>query len=349
MRQYPKIILSIQQQIQSYIDAGLDISSVSEAEKALTTIGFYRLRGYSFHLYDNATKQYQPNTKFSDILSIYQFDVELSQLSFSLLSAIEIALRVRLKESLLLYNDPLILSDPTVFDNKPNYWKNESKVATEINRSSDVFIVHNMDNYDGQIPIWAAVEVMSFGTLSRIIKNLVTGKAKTTGGASTPATGTVATLTTATSPAITAAAVASTSPVTSASSTVPSPDAAFSALSAYYSYKTLKGNVVNPSKKLLTSWIQSACVLRNVCAHNGRIYNRVIPTTPELIDADKMNPQPKFNGFYQIALAMKYLRPTDQIWVDFAASLKQLINKYSAVIDITRMNFPTDWESHFAI
>lgn len=54
MYQYPKQILTIAQQVQSYIDAG--IFSQENVETALKSIGFYRLRGYSFHLYDNSTK-----------------------------------------------------------------------------------------------------------------------------------------------------------------------------------------------------------------------------------------------------------------------------------------------------
>ncbi len=66
MHQYPKQILTIAQQVQSYIDAGMTITSCGEVENALKSIGFYRLRGYSFHLYDNATKKYVPGTKFED-------------------------------------------------------------------------------------------------------------------------------------------------------------------------------------------------------------------------------------------------------------------------------------------
>ncbi len=302
MHQYPKTILSIQQQIQSYIDAGMEVSAKDEAEKALTTIGYYRLRGYSYHLYDNATKKYQPNTKFSDVLSLYQFDTALSQLAFSMLSSIEVALRVRLKESLLIYGDPLVLNDPSIFDDKKSYWQNESIIASEIARSNDVFIKHNFLNYGGQVPVWAAVEVMSFGTLSKTIKNLSTGIGS-----------------------------------------------AYSKLAEYYKYKTPNGNMVKPSKKMLSSWIHAASSLRNMCAHNSRIYNRVIATTPELITTDRLNPQPKYNGLYQIALAMKYLRSTNQAWVDFVTEFKRLISVYDAVIDMERMNFPTDWESHFEI
>ena len=67
MYQYPKQILTIAQQVQSYIDAGMVITSRADVEKTLKSVGFYRLRGYSFQLYDNATKKYVPGTKFEDI------------------------------------------------------------------------------------------------------------------------------------------------------------------------------------------------------------------------------------------------------------------------------------------
>ena len=86
MYQYPKQILTIAQQIQTYIDAGMVITSCADVEKALKSVGFYRLRGYSFHLYDNASKKYVPGTKFEDILKLYQFDQELSALFFSMIS-----------------------------------------------------------------------------------------------------------------------------------------------------------------------------------------------------------------------------------------------------------------------
>ena len=112
MHTYPKTILSIPQQIQSYIEAGMKVPSRQEAETALETIGYYRLRGYCYHLYDNEKKQYWDGTNFSDIISLYRFDEKLSHLIFEMLSAIEVALRVRLTESLLTYGDSLILNDP---------------------------------------------------------------------------------------------------------------------------------------------------------------------------------------------------------------------------------------------
>ena len=156
-----------------------------------------------------------------------------------MISKIEVALRVRLVESLLIHGEPLVLQDSSIFKEKKLYWQNMSTVASEIARSNDVFIKHNFDNHDGEVPVWAAVEVLSFGTLSKIIKNLKTG----TGSS-------------------------------------------YSILAANYQYKSKKGNLVNPSQKMLASWIQGVSVLRNMCAHNSRIYNRTIHTTPEILDVD---------------------------------------------------------------
>lgn len=303
MSNYPKQILTIPQLIQSYIDAGMTISSYADTEAALKTIGYYRLRGYCFHLYDNAKKRYIAGTSFSNVLQLYQFDMELSHILFEMSSSIEVALRARLVESLLTaYNDALVLYSPEVFADKKLFWKNMSSVSSEIARSNDVFVQHNFKQHDGNIPLWAMVEVASFGTLSKLIKNLKTG-----------------------------------------------PGSAYAQLASYYSYTTPKGQSANPSKDRFTSWVQSVSTLRNMCAHNSRIYNRVINTSPQLLLADQMKPAPRCNGLYQVVLAMKYLRPSDDAWTDFVSKLKTLFAKYNGFFDFPRMNFPSDWAKHFSL
>lgn len=302
MSTYTKNILTIQQQLQAYIDAGMNIPSPSEARQALATIGYYRLRGYCFQLYNNKTKRYRPDTDFSDILLLYQFDTELSHLLFSMTSSIEVALRARLSDALLTHEDALILYNPNYFSDKKFFWKNLGSLSHEIARSSDVFIKHNFQNHDGQIPIWAAVEVMSFGNLSKTIKNLKTGSGS-----------------------------------------------AASKLIANYQHSSPKGHMVNPSMQMFCSWIQSVSILRNMCAHNSRIYNRTISTHLQIPVIDQPNPASRRNGLYQIVLAMKYLRPSNDIWKQFLIDLTTLFNKYNSVIDVARINFPTDWNSHLIV
>ena len=302
MYQYPKQILTIAQQLQSYIDAGMEITSTDEVEEALKTIGYYRLRGYSFQLYDNANKKYVAGTKFENIVKLYHFDQELSCMIFSMIAKIEVALRVRLVDALLVYGDALILQDSSVFKDKKMYWQNASTIASEIARSNDVFIKHNFINHEGEVPLWAAVEVLSFGTLSKVIKNLKTGAGS-----------------------------------------------AYTALANNYKYKSLKENQVKPSLKMLTSWIQAVAILRNMCAHNSRIYNRTIHTTPEILDADKITPAPSHNGLYQVLLAMKYIRSTDAEWTVFMNELDKLFQTYAGVINLSAMNLPADWKTHLSV
>lgn len=302
MYQYPKQILTIEQQVQSYVDAGMEIKSREDVEKALKSVGFYRLRGYSFHLYDNVDKKYVQGTKFEDIFQLYQFDQELSGLIFAMISKIEVALRVRLVEALLVHGDSLILQDSSIFKENKMYWQNMSTIASEIARSNDVFIKHNFDKHEGEIPVWAVVEVLSFGTLSKIIKNLKTG----TGSA-------------------------------------------YSILAANYQYISKKSNLVNPSQKMFTSWVHGVSILRNMCAHNSRIYNRTIHTTPEILEEDKVIPLPAHNGLYQILLAMKYLRSSDDEWTVFVDAFDKLIQNNISVISFTAMNLPVDWKAHLSV
>lgn len=83
MNSYPKQILSPEQQLQSYKDAGMLIPSDETALEALNSIGYYRLRGYCYTLYDNSSKQFIPGTSFHNILKLYEFDIKLSEHLFS--------------------------------------------------------------------------------------------------------------------------------------------------------------------------------------------------------------------------------------------------------------------------
>ena len=302
MYQYPKPYLSVAQLTQKLEDLGMEIASQEEAEKAFTTIGYYRLKGYCYHKFDSTANQYSAGTKLGDVLRLYSFDTKMSHLIFGYISQIEVALRVRLVNAFQPMLEPTALNDPSFFKNKEHYWKNQGAVSAEIARSSDVFIAHNFDNHDGAIPMWAAVEIMSFGTLSKMIKNLKGGQ-----------------------------------------------NSVLSNIIQNYKYKNSNGQLIIPSKNMFTSWIQTVSAMRNICAHNSRIYNRAISSIPQLIHADCISPTPRFNGLYQIILAMKYLRPTDESWNDFVNELKALIFQYSDVCDLNRINFPSDWEAHFTV
>ena len=302
MKSYPKAVLSLPDLLADLQSKGMTISDISQATTIIEKIGYYRFRGYAFHLIDSSTGMFYPGTCFDDVLQLYMFNSELTTLLFSMSGKIEVALRARLCESLLAFGDPLIYLDSSIFKDKEKHWKNLSSLCNEINRSNEVFILHNYINHDGQIPIWAAVEVMSFGCLSKFISNLITG-----------------------------------------------PNTPYSKLVKYYTYRTLKGNEAAPSMDMFSSWIHSVVVLRNMCAHNSRIYNRSINKKPMIITSDQQIPPPQYFGLYQILLSMKYLRPAKNDWNLFVSDFDALLNKFSSYVDLSKLHLPSDWKSHLII
>ena len=245
MYQYSKQFLSTKDLADKFLSASIIIDSKEEVEEAIKSVGYYRLKGYALAKYNFSDKKYTDGTCFSDILNLYLFDRELSHLIFCYLSKIEVALKARLIEAFQGAQDVLVLHDPSIFDDKELYWRNQSTIAKEIARSNDAFIEHNFSNHDGAIPIWATVEVLSFGTLSKIIKNMKIEK-----------------------------------------------NNSLSLLMQNYKFLSKNGNEITPSKDMFTSWIHSLSIMRNICAHNARIYNRSISTRPKLIYFDITNPQP---------------------------------------------------------
>lgn len=52
---YPKEFFSVEELIEKLKRKGMIIDSYDDAKIALTTIGYYRLKGYSFQLVDSTT------------------------------------------------------------------------------------------------------------------------------------------------------------------------------------------------------------------------------------------------------------------------------------------------------
>ena len=63
--------------------------------------------------------------------------------SYEIIPKIEVALRVRLVEALLIHGEPLVLQDSSIFKEKKRYWQNMATVASEIARSNDEMCIRD--------------------------------------------------------------------------------------------------------------------------------------------------------------------------------------------------------------
>ena len=165
--------ISIDKQIENLVSLGLEIKDTSYAKDVLNRISYYRLiKAYSITLKEDG--RYIEGTTFENIVELYLFDMEFRHILFSLIEHIEVYLRA------VITNYFSLKYGNFGYKNLNNYGKNDYQKNTldelerEINRNrKSPFIRNFKDNYEGgEIPLYAAIEVASLGTLSKMYKNM---------------------------------------------------------------------------------------------------------------------------------------------------------------------------------
>ncbi|MDV0445317.1 hypothetical protein MmiAt1_08900 [Methanimicrococcus sp. At1] len=101
MQQYDKIPLSVSEQINKLERKGMVFKNAAEkefAESFLTHNSYYRLSGYAFSFkdYKNSGQPFLPGTDFESVFNLYLFDSELRLLLMKAISKIEIAFRTQI-------------------------------------------------------------------------------------------------------------------------------------------------------------------------------------------------------------------------------------------------------------
>ena len=102
-----------------------------------------------------------------------------------------------------------------------------------------------------------------------------------------------------------------------------------------------------PQHEIMESWMISVNVIRNICAHHGRMWNRIIPVMPQLPKTLKNKwivEKPQLsNKLYSslccIAYWLNSINPNNSFTSDF----KTLLRKYPNV-DTNAMVFTKEWE-----
>ena len=100
--------------------------------------------------------------------------------------------------------------------------------------------------------------------------------------------------------------------------------------------------------KILKSWLGSLNVIRNICAHHGRLWNRVLGFKP-LIPRRKKYPQwhspvkIKNNRIFGILTILRYLLEKVAPTSKWENRFRDLLRRYPD-IQIKKMGFPENWE-----
>lgn len=148
----------------------------SKAERLLLQNNYYRLSGY-WRKYqidpDKGNDCFVDNTTFEKIATIYELDALLRNLLLKGIGIFEICFRSKFAYDMAHsgIDGQFLYLQQAAYSNKVS--KNErpedllASINNELNRSKDKCIIHYKKKAEG-IPIWAAMEVLSFGTISKM-------------------------------------------------------------------------------------------------------------------------------------------------------------------------------------
>ena len=121
----------------------------------------------------------------------------------------------------------------------------------------------------------------------------------------------------------------------------------FSNLSFFFSdmnasdQKTIARGCFGAHPTAVASWLRCCSDLRNICAHYGRLYNRIFSSAPKGIPLSDRESRRLWGAL----LALKLLYPNSDNWNNsVCVSLAVLFEEYGDVINLSHIAFPNDWE-----
>ena len=152
------------------------------ATSYLTRISYFRIKYYWTDMIDLASGNFNEGASFDTVIERYEFDKRLRNILFAAIEILEVGLRTKFITTLsLATNSGLWYLDSSLFDNRQFHESVVLDMKKEFGRNSDPFVRKYIDehtNWDksslgGDNPdAWMIFETATFGTLSKMYKNL---------------------------------------------------------------------------------------------------------------------------------------------------------------------------------
>ncbi|MDD5135261.1 MAG: Abi family protein [Phycisphaerae bacterium] len=174
---YIKPPLTFQQQVELLKSRGLIVPDIKKAIHVLEHINYYRLSVY-FHPYQVQKDAFEPGVTLEDILYLYEFDRRLRNLLSEGLARIEISAKTQIAYYIALKYGAFGHLNNTNFNFKQplvhiTHAEWLTKVRESVKHSHETFKKHFFTKYDDKdLPIWMAIELMSFGQVSRLYRGM---------------------------------------------------------------------------------------------------------------------------------------------------------------------------------
>ena len=266
----------------------------NSAMRFLSNVSYYRLKGYWWEMQDDkVAHHFVEGTYFEDVIARYNFDKRFRLIVFAAIEQIEIALRTKMIYHLSLVYGAKWHLKPSLFVNEKHFSDFLNDVNTALRNSSEEFIKKHYENHADEAPeSWKALEIISFGVLSKLYQNL---------GHQLPEKNKIA-----------------------------------YELGLY-------------NQKHLVSWLKTITLIRNIIAHHGRLWNRVIinnyswPNNSIQTILDYRPNDFQRRKIFPILSAILYMNNFISPEHHIKAELLALFAKFKE-IPLFKMGFPKGWE-----
>ncbi|MBQ4264432.1 MAG: Abi family protein [Clostridia bacterium] len=152
----------------------LEIGNTDRARHVLSTVNYYRLTTYGKHLRrEDNPERFVDGVSLDDLYDLYQFDMGLRHQILPVLEFFEVQLRAKLSYHLAMtYGSTGYTNGANFKPDRQSQGSHKSlmnKFRIEVDREDDLaFVRHHQTKYGGKFPIWAAVELFSFGMIAQL-------------------------------------------------------------------------------------------------------------------------------------------------------------------------------------
>jgi abortive infection bacteriophage resistance protein len=184
---YVKPYLTVEDQLSLLSGRGMIMpADFDQAVNWLRRIGYYRLSGYWYPFRERdgekVLETFRGGTELAHAFNLYVFDKRLRLLMLDAIERVEVGFRVEIalligKVDPWAHRSPQTFNryfnevvDPTTSGTRHADWL--SRLDELCGRSREDFAKHFRAKYSGHFPIWIAVELWDFGTLSNLINGL---------------------------------------------------------------------------------------------------------------------------------------------------------------------------------
>lgn len=293
---------SLDDQLDILSQRGMQFDDPLEARAALERYGYYRLSGYFYPFRKEGSgtiaDEFEDETHFSNIIKLYEFDRNLRLLALDALERIEVRLQTDIAH-LLGQHDPCAHKIKTIFDGRfvsrklrsgeTRFEEWQTRFEGLINRSANKkFVQHNLEKY-GEMPIWVAILIWDFGTLSHLFAGMKNSDQ--------------------------------------------------TKIAAKYGL---------PSGKYLKEWIRSFSYIRNISAHQERLWNNSISdissVPPHFLKLKRLNAHRPFLYFCLMRKMLNIISPNSN-WSDqFINLIESFPEPENQKVSLADFGLVDDWK-----